>query len=145
MGGLATRAPVLAAMFLIVTVALLAMPGSANFIGEFFILNGVFQSRIGFAFVAVIGVGLAAFYAIRLYQRSMHNRLPDGIESREISLRDSLVLAPLVACIVALALYPGLILHRSEASVDSSLANLGEPQQASLEADPNQTAGVNGP
>ena len=60
MGGLATRAPMLAAMFLIVTVALLAMPGSANFIGEFFILNGVFQSKIGFAFVAVIGVALAA-------------------------------------------------------------------------------------
>ena len=121
MGGLATRAPVLAAMFLIVTVALLAMPGTANFIGEFFILNGVFQSKIAFAFVAVIGVALAAFYAIRLYQRSMHDRLPDGVESREISLRDSIVLAPLVACIVALALYPGLILHRSDASVAQAL------------------------
>ena len=78
MGGLATRAPVLAALFLIVTLATLAMPGSANFIGEFYILNGVFQSKIVFAFVAVIGVALAAFYALRLYQRSMHNRLPDG-------------------------------------------------------------------
>ena len=144
MGGLATHAPVLAAMFLIVTVALLAMPGSSNFIGEFFILNGVFQSKIGFAFVAVIGVALAAFYAIRLYQRSMHNRLPDGAESREISLRDSLVLAPLVACIVALALYPGLILHRSEASVDTSLASLGEPQQASLDAGSNHPVQPNG-
>ena len=46
MGGLATHAPMLAALFLIVTVALLAMPGSANFIGEFFILNGVFQAKI---------------------------------------------------------------------------------------------------
>ena len=46
MGGMATRAPMLAALFLIVTLALLAMPGSANFIGEFFILNGVFQAKI---------------------------------------------------------------------------------------------------
>ena len=121
MGGLATRAPVLAALFLVVTMATLAMPGSANFIGEFYILNGVFQEKIAFAFVAAIGIALAAFYALRLYQRSMHNRLPAGIESREISLRDGLVLAPLVACIVALALWPGLILERGEGSVDDTI------------------------
>ena len=48
-----------------------------------------------------------------MYQRTMHNRLPEGAESREIGLRDGVVLAPLVACIVALALYPGLILDRA--------------------------------
>ena len=78
MGGLAMRAPVLAAMFLIVTLATLAMPGSANFIGEFYILNGLFQEKIVYAFVARAGVALAAFYALRLYQRTMHNRLPPG-------------------------------------------------------------------
>ena len=46
LGGLAMRAPVLAALFLIVTLATLAMPGSANFIGEFYILIGVFQAKI---------------------------------------------------------------------------------------------------
>ena len=97
MGGLAMRAPVLAALFLVVALANLAMPGSANFIGEFYILNGVFQSKIAFAFVASIGIALAAFYSLRMYQRTMHNRLPEGAESREIGLRDGLVLAPLVA------------------------------------------------
>ena len=53
LGGLAMRAPVLAALFLIVTLATLAMPGSANFIGEFYILIGVFQAKIVYAFVAV--------------------------------------------------------------------------------------------
>ena len=85
MGGQAMRAPVLAVLFLVVALANLAMPGSANFIGEFYILNGVFESKIAFAFIAAIGIALAAFYALRLYQRSMHNRLPEGIESREIS------------------------------------------------------------
>ena len=84
MGGMAMRAPVLAALFLIVTLATLAMPGSANFIGEFYILNGLFQAKIVFAFVAIGGVAMAAYYALRLYQRTMHNRLPEGIESREI-------------------------------------------------------------
>ena len=117
MGGLAKRAPVLAALFLVVTMATLAIPGSANFIGEFYILNGVFQSKIAFALIAAIGIALAAFYALRLYQRTMHNELPEGTESRELAWTEGLVIAPLVAVIVALALYPGLILDRGEASV----------------------------
>jgi NADH-quinone oxidoreductase subunit M len=124
MGGQAMRAPVFAALFLVVTMATLAMPGSANFIGEFYILNGAFQAKIVYAFVAAIGVVLAAFYALRLYQRTMHNRLPEGTESREISAGDGFVLAPLVACIVALALWPGLILERGEASVEDKLTSV---------------------
>ena len=57
---------------------------------------------------------MSAYYALRLYQRTMHNRKPDGIASREIGLRDGLVLAPLVLCILGLALYPQLILHRTD-------------------------------
>ena len=90
------------------------MPGSANFIGEFYILNGLFQSKIVFAFIAISGVAMSAYYALRLYQRTMHNRLPDGLVSREIGLRDGLVLVPLVLCIVGLALYPQLILQRTD-------------------------------
>ncbi len=122
MGGMAMRAPVLAALFLIVTLATLAMPGSANFIGEFYILNGLFQAKIVFAFVAISGVAMSAYYALRLYQRTMHNRKAEGIESREIGLRDALVLAPLVLCIVGLALYPQLILKRTDSSVQQSVA-----------------------
>ena len=122
MGGMALRAPVLAALFLIVTLATLAMPGTANFIGEFYILNGLFQSKIVFAFVAISAVAMSAYYALRLYQRTMHNRAPDGIASREISLRDGIVLAPLVLCIIGLAIYPQLILQRSNASVQAAVA-----------------------
>ncbi len=130
LGGMAMRAPVLAAIFLVVTLATLAMPGSANFIGEFYILIGVFQSKIVYAFVAAVGVTLAAFYAIRLFQRTMHNRKPEGLESREIGIRDAVVVAPLAACIIALALYPGLILGRSDASVKDKIAATSPAQPA---------------
>jgi len=126
MGGAAMRAPMLAALFLIVTLATLAMPGSANFIGEFYILNGLFDSKIAFAVVATAGIAMAAFYALRMYQRAMHNPLPAGKTSRELGWRDGVVLAPLVAVIVALALYPGLILERGEASVQDKLGAVAE-------------------
>lgn len=130
MGGMALRAPVLAALFLIVTLATLAMPGSANFVGEFYILNGLFQEKVVFALVAIAGVAMAAFYALRLYQRTMHNQKPDGVESREIGWRDGLVLAPLVACIVAVAVYPQLVLERTDRSATATV----EAARASAES-----------
>ena len=123
MGGLALRAPVLAGLFLVATMALLAIPGSSNFVGEFYILNGIFQTKIVFAFLAAIGIAMAAYYALRMYQHAMHNRKPEGIESREVGLLDGGVIAALVACIVALALYPGLILHRADHSATASVGS----------------------
>ncbi len=117
MGGLAVRAPVLAAMFLIVSLATLALPGSANFMGEFLILTGTFNSKIVFAIVASAGVVLAAVYMIRLYQRSMHNPPAPGATSREMSFADGAVIVPIVAVILFLALYPQFVLERSEDSV----------------------------
>ena len=78
------RAPVLAALFLIVALANLAMPGSANFVGELYILFGAFEAKLACGLVASAGVALAAVYMIRLYQRAMHNRVGPAVESREI-------------------------------------------------------------
>jgi len=121
MGGAAMRAPVLAVLFLIVTLATLAMPGSSNFIGEFYILNGLFDEHPIYAVIAMAGVAMAAFYALRLYQKTMHNRLPHGVESHEMTLRDGSVLVPLVLVIVAAALYPTLILQRGEAAIQDKV------------------------
>jgi NADH-quinone oxidoreductase subunit M len=117
MGGLAFRAPVLAGLFLIVALATLAMPGSANFVGEFLILTGAFKAKIVYAIVAGLGVALAAVYMIRFYQRAVHNPLGRGAESREMSIADGLVIVPVVAVILFLALYPQFVLERSEQAV----------------------------
>jgi NADH-quinone oxidoreductase subunit M len=122
MGGIAFRAPVLASIFLIVSLATLAIPGSANFVGEFLILLGVFKAKLAIAIIAFTGVVLASVYALRLFIRAMHNRVGPRVDSREIGFMDALVLVPLVLVIVFLALYPQLALHRSEASVKRAVA-----------------------
>jgi NADH-quinone oxidoreductase subunit M len=121
MGGIAFRAPVLASIFLIVSLATLAMPGSSNFVGEFLILLGVFKAKLAIAIIAFSGVVLASVYALRLFIRAMHNRVGQGVQSREITLRDGAVLVPLVLVILFLALYPQLALHRSESSVKEAV------------------------
>jgi NADH:ubiquinone oxidoreductase subunit 4 (subunit M) len=112
---------VLASIFLIVSLATLAMPGSSNFVGEFLILLGVFKAKLAIAIIAFSGVVLASVYALRLFIRAMHNRVGAGVQSREISIRDGAVLVPLVLVILFLALYPQLALHRSEGSVKTAV------------------------
>jgi NADH-quinone oxidoreductase subunit M len=116
MGGMAYRAPVLAAVFLIVALATLAMPGSSNFVGELYILFGTFQTKIVYGLVASVGVVFAAVYMIRFYQRTMHNPLAPHVESRDLALGPELsVIAPLVLIILALGVYPNFLLHRINA------------------------------
>ena len=120
-GGIAFRAPVLAVLFLIAALATLAMPGSANFAGEFLILLGVFNSKLAIAVIASTGVVMASVYALRMYIRSMHNRVGPMVESYEITLRDAVVLVPLVLAIIAFAVYPQKALDAGQSAVKSSV------------------------
>jgi NADH-quinone oxidoreductase subunit M len=127
MGGIAFRAPVLASLFLIVALATLAMPGSANFVGEFLILLGVFKAKLAIAVIAFAGVVGAAVYALRVFISSMHNRVGPRVASRDVGPADAAVLVPIVAVILALAFYPQFGLRRSEPTVKSTLAGLAPP------------------
>ena len=131
MGGIAFRAPVLASLFLIVSLATLAMPGSSNFVGEFLILLGLFQSKLPIAMIAAgVGVVGAAAYALRLYIRSMHNRVGGSVSSREIRPSEALAIVPIIGVILVLAFYPQFGLRRSEPSLKASIA-AAELQQRS--------------
>jgi NADH-quinone oxidoreductase subunit M len=126
MGGMAFRAPVLAALFLIVALATLAMPGSSNFAGEFLILLGVFKAKLAIAAIAFVGVVGAAVYALRLYIAAMHNKAGPKVASREISPSEAAAIVPLAAVILVLAFVPQFVLHRSEPTLKQTVA----PSQA---------------
>ena len=114
MGGLAMHAPLLAALLLVTALATLAMPGSGNFVGELLILFGAFNTKFVFGIVATAGVVLASVYMIRFLQRAMHGRVGAGVDSRDIlpAGPDLMTIAPLVAVIVALGVYPQVVLDK---------------------------------
>jgi NADH-quinone oxidoreductase subunit M len=124
MGGIAFRAPVLAAVFLIVALATLAMPGSSNFIGEFMILLGAFKAKLAIAIIAFAGVVGASFYALRVFIGAMHNRSGPKVASHEIGLADLAALVPLVLVVLVFAFYPQFALKRSQPTVNAQVAQL---------------------
>jgi NADH-quinone oxidoreductase subunit M len=97
------------------------MPGSANFVGEILVLFGAFEDKLVYGLIASIGVVLAAVYMIRLFQRTMHNRPGPKVETREIDGINFAAIAPLVAVIVALGIYPNFVVERTERSTVESI------------------------
>ena len=122
MGGIAFRAPVLATIALITSFATLAIPGSSNFVGEFGILLGVFNTKMPIALIASTGVVGASAYAIRLFIGWMHNRVGPKVTSFEIGIGDALAIVPMVLVILVFAFYPPFGLSRSQKSVAQSVA-----------------------
>ena len=129
LGGMAFRAPVLAALFLVTALATLAMPGSANFVGEILILFGAFEDNLVYGLVASAGVVLAAVYMIRLYQGTMHGRVGPAVESREIDRVNLAAVAPLVALVIALGVYPNFVTERTERDTTQAIAEAAQGTQ----------------
>jgi NADH-quinone oxidoreductase subunit M len=134
MGGIAMRAPILATVFLIVAFATLAMPGSGNFIGEFLILLGLFQTKMAISILAFAGVVMASVYALRVFIRSMHNRTGQKVHSFEMRWQEGLALVPFLAAIGLFAFYPQIQLQRSEKAVTATIR-----QEQVLTARPTRT------
>ena len=122
-GGLAAGAPRLAGVFLIVAMASLAIPGSNSFVGEFFILTGVFRQHLWLAVLACIGIVYAAVYMLRLYQSTMNGPLRGASPAAaELRVRDLAYLAPLVAAMLVIALWPKGIVDATTATLERTIA-----------------------
>jgi NADH-quinone oxidoreductase subunit M len=122
--GLQKVAPVMAGVFTIVMMSSIGVPGLNGFAGEFIILIGTFISRPVFAIVAASGVILAALYLLWAYQRSFHGE-PDAASEgmADLTLKERLVMAPLLFLIVLFGVYPKPFIDRIEPSVKELLSH----------------------
>ncbi|MDP9023649.1 MAG: NADH-quinone oxidoreductase subunit M [Actinomycetota bacterium] len=127
-GGLAARTPVYAGLFLVVALSSLAMPGLNGFVGEFPILLGTFAVHPWAGAAAAVGMILAALYLLWAYQRVFHGPLQgaDNENTPDLSSREVWVLAPIVALIVAVGVYPQPMYDRIEPAVRELVEQVGD-------------------
>ena len=125
LGGLQKAAPVMAAMFTVVMLSSIGLPGLNGFVGEFLVLVGTFNAHRWLAVAATGGVILAALYLLWAYQRVFHGPADGGnAEMRDLNLREGLVMAPLLVLIVAMGVYPKPVIERMEPAVDALVAHV---------------------
>src|SRR5260221_7655165 len=111
---------VYAAIFLIMTMSSIGLPTLNGFIGELFILQGVFTANKMWAAFAASGVVLGAAYMLYLYQRTMFGKIenPKNEHLLDLSHREFATFAPLLVLAVWIGLYPTPFLVRLDKSVN---------------------------
>jgi NADH-quinone oxidoreductase subunit M len=125
LGGLQKPAPILAAVFLVVMLSSIGLPGLNGFVGEFLVLLGGFVAHRWWAVVATTGVILAALYLLWAYQRVFHGPAEgDNAEMSDMTFREGLMMAPLLALIVFMGVYPKPVLDRVEPAVEALISHV---------------------
>jgi NADH-quinone oxidoreductase subunit M len=122
-GGLSHIMPVYAAVFLIMTLSSIGMPGLNGFIGEYFILLGTFAAPglWMYAAIAVLGIVLGAAYMLWLYQRVMFGKLenPANKALPDLNLREVATFVPLIILAFWIGIYPSFFTKYLDQPVNS--------------------------
>jgi NADH-quinone oxidoreductase subunit M len=119
-GGIARVVPLFAAMLTLVSLSSIGLPGTNGFIGEFLVLVGSFKEYPWLTGIAATGVIFAAAYLLWAIQRILFNPL-DKKENEHIpdlNWRELAIMAPIVAAIIWLGVYPAPVLRRMEPSAE---------------------------
>jgi len=118
-GGLAHANPVLASIFLVVTLSSIGLPGLNGFVGEILVLAGTFAHNRSYAAIAALGMILGAVYMLWMYQRVFLGKVtnPANSEMRDIGVREKLILIPILIVMLWIGVYSAPILRRMDASI----------------------------
>jgi NADH-quinone oxidoreductase subunit M len=153
-GGQAKATPVMAALFLVVTLSSIGLPGTNGFVGEFLVLLGTFgapaaQGRI-WGILASSGVVLGAVYMLTLYQKAYLGPMtnPEVKATKDLSGRELTTLVPLIAAILVIGIFPQPMLELIKKPVADFVSRTGGaaagPAQAAAAPIPGQRFQIRG-
>lgn len=149
-GGLAKVMPVYAAVFIVITMSSIGVPGTNGFVGEFMVIMGSFVSvSLGAhaqlqASVAAFGVVLAAVYMLTMVQKVFFGPLdnPANKKLTDLNVRETVALAPLIALVFVIGLFPKLFLEPMQDTVAAVVENYREGRLEFLKQSPEASRAV---
>ncbi|MEI6124178.1 MAG: NADH-quinone oxidoreductase subunit M [Bacteroidota bacterium] len=122
LGGIASKAPVFSAFFMIIVLATIALPLTNSFVGEFLMLLGIFQYNPYLALIAGLTVVFSAIYMLQVFQRIMLGSTKPATENFiDMSMSEIMVLVPIVILIFWMGIYPKMFLNIAEPIVKGIL------------------------
>lgn len=122
MGGLWTTAPHMGGAAMLFAMASLGLPGLGNFVGEILVLLGAFQVSPLAAGAASLGFVVSTVYSLWFMQRVFHGSNVHGWKFRDMSLREGVIMATMIAVILWLGLFPQTELNTARKSLEGMRA-----------------------
>jgi NADH-quinone oxidoreductase subunit M len=134
MGGFWSKAPFMGTIALIFAMASLGLPGLGNFVAEFLTLLGAWQADRTLTVFSTIGLVAATAYSLRIVQKVFLGPSAKELELPDLSIREKIILIPMVVVIVLLGLFPQPVLNLASQSLDEVLTKPGKSQVQPPEA-----------
>lgn len=110
LGGMASTAPRMAIILVIVALANIALPLTNGFIGEFMMFNGLINNsspyHVTMMVVAGLGIILGAVYTLNMIQKTAYGNATEMLVAKDITVNEYLGLAIIVCLIIFLGVYP---------------------------------------
>jgi NADH-quinone oxidoreductase subunit M len=133
LGGISKVAPNFAIAFLIIVLGTVALPLTNGFIGEFLLLNGVYQYNIWLSAVAGLTIIFGAVYMLRMYKKVMQGET-NALTAvfTDITGSEKVVLGVICLLIIVIGVYPQSVLHISEASVTNLIDQVNQKRLISV-------------
>jgi NADH-quinone oxidoreductase subunit M len=125
LGGIRNMNGQFSVLFLIILLGSVALPLTNGFIGEFLLINGIYQYSAGMAAFAGLSVILGAVYMLRSYQKIMLGEKPNNaLEFGSLAASDKVVLITVCAVIIVFGVYPKPLNDLAEPAVKALLSNM---------------------
>lgn len=125
LGGIRSKAPVFATLFMIILLGSVALPLTNGFVGEFLLLSGVYQFNAWYAAAAGTTIILGAVYMLKMYQHTMLGDVQTATaDFADVNLQEKLVLVPIVILVIAIGVYPKPLLDISAPAVNHLLEQM---------------------
>jgi NADH-quinone oxidoreductase subunit M len=111
MGGLWSTVPTMGGMALFFALASLGLPGLGNFVGEFLVLIGTYQTSVLMTVPAVLGLVLAAVYSLSMILRAFQGPKLGDWRIADLSIRETALVGVMAAILIWLGLFPQPVLN----------------------------------
>ena len=122
LGGIAKSAPKFATLFMIIMLGSVAVPLTNGFVGEFLLLNGVWNYNFWLGAVAGLTIIYGAVYMMRAYGMVMFGETnPETARFADVDTREGMILGTIAALVLLLGFFPQTVLNLTDGSVDRIL------------------------
>ena len=141
LGGLWATIPFFSGVGLFLALASMGLPGLADFIGEFLVLLGTYPAHPAITVVAVIGILATTFYALQMVQGAFHGPNVHHWSVRDLLPREVLILAPMLAILLLLGLWPRPVLVTFRPAMIALQRTVGGRMDSAPESPASSAAG----